>query len=394
MDFTLEEPEQAVADLAAELLGREVTPERLTAGEKADAAGHDTALWAALGEAGLLGVNVPEKFGGIGLGPVALGALLEEVGRTAAPIPALATLAYAVPALVTGGTAAQQEEFLSGVAAGTLVLSAALVEPLGDPLTPVTTAAPVAGGGWELTGLKTCVPAGLFADRILVSAMTPTGAALFLVDPAAPGVTRARQDTPSLVPEAQLELAQLHLPADALVGDATGELLAATVELAAAASCAVMAGVADKAVRLTADYVRTREQFGQTLAAFQAVRQRLADAYIDTTAVRLTALEALWRLEHGLPAAREVAVAKLYAAEAGRRVVRAAAHLHGGMGVDRTYPLHRYYAVAKQLEVVPRRRSPPAGQPRPAARCGRHRARRRLTRPARTGDHHPFRSLG
>jgi alkylation response protein AidB-like acyl-CoA dehydrogenase len=350
MDFTLEEPEQAVADLAAELLGREVTTERLAAGEKADAAGHDVALWAALAEAGLLGVTVPEKFGGIGLGPVALGAFLEEVGRTAAPVPALATLAYAVPALVTGGTAAQQEEFLPGVTDGSVVLSAALVEPLGDPNVPATTAVQVADG-WELTGLKTCVPSGMYADCILVSAMTSTGGALFLLDPAATGVTRTRQDTPSLVSEAQLELHDVRVTPDALVGDTTGQLLAATVELAAAASCAVMAGVADKAVRLTADYVRTREQFGQPLAAFQAVRQRLADAYIDTTAVRLTALEALWRLEHGLPAAREVAVAKLYAAEAGRRVVRAAAHLHGGIGVDREYPLHRYYAVAKQLEL-------------------------------------------
>jgi alkylation response protein AidB-like acyl-CoA dehydrogenase len=113
-----------------------------------------------------------------------------------------------------------------------------------------------------------------------------------------------------------------------------------------------MTGVTDAAVRLAATYTATREQFGRPLAMFQAVGQRAADAYVDTQAVRLTTLQAVWRLAEGMPAAKEVAVAKFYAAEAGQRVVRAATHLHGGMGVSREYPLHRYYIWAKQLELT------------------------------------------
>ena len=103
---------------------------------------------------------------------------------------------------------------------------------------------------------------------------------------------------------------------------------------------------------MTAEYTKTREQFDRPIATFQAVGQRAADAYIDTEAIRLTAWQAIWRLSEGLPATAEVAVAKFWAAEGGQRVVHAAQHLHGGMGVDRDYPLHRYFLWAKQLELT------------------------------------------
>jgi alkylation response protein AidB-like acyl-CoA dehydrogenase len=102
---------------------------------------------------------------------------------------------------------------------------------------------------------------------------------------------------------------------------------------------------------MTADYTKTREQFDRPIASFQAVAQRAADAYIDAEAVQLTARQAAWRLSEGLPAAEEVAIAKFWAADGGQRVVHAAQHLHGGMGVDRDYPLHRYFLLAKQLEL-------------------------------------------
>ena len=114
----------------------------------------------------------------------------------------------------------------------------------------------------------------------------------------------------------------------------------------------MMVGVCEVALRLTADYTKTREQFDKPIATFQAVGQRAADAYIDTEAVRLTAWQAVWRIDEGLPAAKEVAIAKFWAADGGQRVVHAAQHLHGGIGVDRDYPLHRYFLWAKQLELT------------------------------------------
>ncbi|MEL7210068.1 MAG: acyl-CoA dehydrogenase family protein, partial [Actinomycetota bacterium] len=107
-----------------------------------------------------------------------------------------------------------------------------------------------------------------------------------------------------------------------------------------------------QAVHLTAEYTKTREQFDRPIATFQAVGQRAADAFIDTEAIRLTTWQAVWRLSEGLPAGEQVSVAKFWAAEGGQRVVHAAQHLHGGMGVDRDYPLHRYFLWAKQLELT------------------------------------------
>jgi alkylation response protein AidB-like acyl-CoA dehydrogenase len=124
------------------------------------------------------------------------------------------------------------------------------------------------------------------------------------------------------------------------------------LQVATAAVCALLLGTADAALRLTADYTKTREQFGHPIAHFQAVGQRAADSFIDTTAIRLTMLQAVWLLAERLPAAKEVAVAKHFASDCGQRVDRACAHLHGGMGVSREYPLHRYYLAAKQYELT------------------------------------------
>ena len=124
------------------------------------------------------------------------------------------------------------------------------------------------------------------------------------------------------------------------------------VQRGTAGLCALAVGICEEALRMTAEYTKTREQFDRPIATFQAVGQRAADAYIDTEAVRLTAWQAIWRLSEELPAAAEVAVAKFWTAEGGQRVVHAAQHLHGGMGVDRDYPLHRYFLWAKVIELT------------------------------------------
>jgi alkylation response protein AidB-like acyl-CoA dehydrogenase len=123
-------------------------------------------------------------------------------------------------------------------------------------------------------------------------------------------------------------------------------------EFATAALCIEEAGVCAAALALTADYTKTREQFDKPIATFQAVGQRAADAYVDAEAIRLTAWQAASRLAAGLPASAEIAVAKFWAAEGGQRVVHAASHLHGGVGVDRDYPLHRYFLLTRQIELT------------------------------------------
>src|SRR5439155_2365738 len=177
---------------------------------------------------------------------------------------------------------------------------------------------------------------------------------VFLVDPSAAGVTRERQDTTSGRPEAKLGLDGVRVADADVIGDPTGgaAVVEWIVERAEAGACAITTGVCETALHMTAEYTKTREQFDRPIATFQAVGQRAADAYIDTEAIRLTTWQAIWRLSAGLPAAQEVAVAKFWASEGGQRVVHAAAHLHGGMGVDRDYPLHRYFLWAKHLELT------------------------------------------
>ncbi len=343
MDFALTDNQQTVRSLAAELLRDACAPEQLRAVE--DAGGYDRALWATLAEAGLLGVAVPESHGGLGLGLVELALLLEEAGRRVAPVPLL-SLALGGLVLARHGSPAQQSALLPGVAAGTTILTGALTEPLGDELSPATTATP-AGDGWVLEGTKTCVPAGEYAGHLLVSASTSDGPRLFLVDASASGVTVERQTTISYGSEALLLL-------DGAAGELVGGEGAVTdaVQVGQVAVCALLVGISAEAVRLTAEYTRTREQFGHPIGHFQAVTQRLGDGFIDTTAMRLTTLQAVWRVAQGLEADKEVAVAKFFASDGAQRVVRGAAHLHGGMGVSREYSFHRYYLAAKQLELT------------------------------------------
>jgi alkylation response protein AidB-like acyl-CoA dehydrogenase len=354
VDFDLTDEQQATIAVAAKLLGDKATPEAIRALERRDDLRFDRELWAAMADAGLLGIAVPAEHGGAGLGLLELCLVLEEVGRRTAPVPALATLALGALPVARWGSDAQRADLLPGVVAGTTVLTAALTEPLGDPRRPTVTARPE-GGGWVLDGERTNVPAGLMADVVLVPAtVAGTGeVGLFVVPADAAGLGRDRQDTTTGTPEARLTLAGVAVGADAALGplETAGTVVAWLVEHATVAACAVMAGLAAEAVRITGEYTTGREQFGRPIATFQAVGQRAADAYVDAQAIRLTMLQAAWRLAAGAPADREVAIAKYWASAGGQRVVHAASHLHGGIGVDRDYPLHRYFLLAKQLEL-------------------------------------------
>ena len=352
MDFDLSEEQQAIEELAGRLLADRSTPDALRELEAADDDRVDRDLWRAMADAGLLALVVPEQHGGAGLGIVELCLLLREVGRRTAAVPALATLALGALPLARWGTVAQQAAWLPGVSSGDTIMTAALVEPLGDPRAP-SLVARAEGDGWILDGVRSNVPYGMVADVVLVPALGDGEPAVFPVETDATGLTRHRQATTSGVPEALLELESVRVRGEDRLGGATShaEVLPDCVDLASVACCAVMAGLAAEAVRITGGYTTARQQFGRSIASFQAVTQRAADAYVDAQGIELTMLQAAWRLGAGLPADREVATAKYWAAAGGQRVVHAAQHLHGGMGVDREYPLHRYFLLAKQLEL-------------------------------------------
>ncbi len=350
MDFTFSEEQQAVKDLAAQILEGTISHERLkemrTNGEHLEAK-----AWQELANAGLIGIALPEAYGGSGQGFVAATLVLEQIGRHVAPVPYYASAVLGAMPIARYGTEAQKQALLPPAIAGTLILSGAYQEAGTAAEEPYTQAESTDGangsGHWSLSGQKDFVPAGLDAGRIVVSARTGDDVGLFLLDPTSAGVTVVRQDTTTGIPEARLELSGA--PADLLV--VGREALEWTLQHAMTALCAMGVGVFDREVRMTADYTSTRKQFDRPLASFQAVGQRAADAYIDAEAIRLTTWQAAWRLEHDLPAAVEVTTAKYWLAEGGQRVAAAAQHLHGGIGVDRDYPLHRYYLWAKWLQL-------------------------------------------
>jgi alkylation response protein AidB-like acyl-CoA dehydrogenase len=353
MDFSYSDEQQSIVDLAGQLLAEQSTHERQRELETGDGPRFDRELWAQLAATGLLGTAVPEEQGGAGLGFQEVAAICEKIGRHTAAVPFLETAVLGVLPLAEFGSPAQREAWLPRGVSGEVVLTAALQEDQAEPERPVTHASRDSDG-WVLTGSKLPVPAAEPADWVLVSASVEGGdVALFGVDPKAEGASLVGLETLTAEPASLLRLEGVRVGPDALLGslEAGRSLLEWLLLRATAAQCVLGVGICEAALEMTTEYIKERKQFGQPIAMFQSVGHRAADAFIDLQAIRLTALQACWRIAAGLPATREVALAKYWVAEAGARVVAAAQHLHGGMGVDRDYPVHRFYLYAKQLEL-------------------------------------------
>lgn len=354
MDFSYREEQQSLRELAAQILGDRVTDsfrrEFARSGEC-----YDRTLWKTLAEAGLLGVAIAEAHGGAGLGLTEICLVLEEQGRTLAPVPLLATLVLGAMPVQEFGSAVQRAALLPRVASGEILLTAALEETAGgDPLLP-TVKATANADGWRLRGVKACVPYGAQAHAILVSARTGRrSVGVFLVDPQAKGVRIEAQATTSGEPQAQVKFSNVQLSAADVLGDpANGaDIVRWMIERGHAALAAEQVGLMAEALRRTATYTRERVQFGHPTGSFQAVQHRLADGFIDVEALRSVYLRAVWALESGIPATAEVAAAKWWAARGGHRVTHTAQHLHGGVGSDVDYPIHAFFLRAKQIELA------------------------------------------
>jgi 3-oxo-4-pregnene-20-carboxyl-CoA dehydrogenase alpha subunit len=344
MDFTRSEAEIEVSQLAASVLAAAATD----AGVSTD---FDTGLWEDLAQAGLLSLALPADVGGDELGVQATAAVLTEVGRCAARVPALATLALGVLPIARFADPTIKQQVLAGVATGETVLTAAIREP-SDPMptAPRTVATLTTGGqAGTLTGLKTGVPYAAAAKWVLVpaSAGTPDAPArtvVAVIEPDADGLSWQRTRSSSGLPEYTLRLDDtpiLHL----LDGcDADG-----LYRIAVAGACAVADGILAAALDLTTEHVRSREQFGRPLATFQAVAQQIADVYATARTLHLATLSACWQLDTGRDAGQDTDVAAYWLAEYGPRAIRTCHHLHGGIGMDITYPLPRYSALLTDL---------------------------------------------
>ncbi|WP_433794890.1 acyl-CoA dehydrogenase family protein [Actinoplanes sp. CA-252034] len=312
MDFRLDETHDAIARLAAEVLAGSDKP------------------WTDLGRAGLLTLAVPERLGGAGLGALETALVLTEIGRRAVDVPALQHLALGVLTVARWGTEAQQDELLTG-----RTLGAAIAEP-GDPLPAAPRTAITAGG--TVTGVKTGVIA---ADRLLV---TVAGPAVVIIDPAGPGATLTNgilylNEAPSRL-----------LGGGAAVDGAGGaDCHAGLLRFAIAGACALGDGALAGALALTAEHVRTRQQFGRPLATFQAVAQQVADVYVASRTLHLVVTSAVWRLGTGRNAGDDLDIAAQWLTAEAPPAARTCHHLHGGLGLSIDYPLHRHTALIRDL---------------------------------------------
>jgi alkylation response protein AidB-like acyl-CoA dehydrogenase len=349
MDFAVSETQQDLAALTRRIVTDHVTQERLKTVE-ATGRRFDEVLWSALADAGVLAAAMPEAIGGGGLDLLEQCSILIELGRAVAPVPYLSSVALSAAAIGYFGTDAQRETWAEPAAAGTLLLTAALTEDLVDSPEAPTLHAERGPDGWSLTGTKAAVPAGTIADAFLVPATTDDGVAIFIVPADAAGLTVVPETYVDGDEVASLELSSVRIGDDERFGN--GDVLHWLVARMTIGLCALQLGVLERALELTAEYARERQQFGRPIGSFQAVAQRLADAYIDVDAVRLTMWEAAWRTAEPLHATPEIATAKFWAADAGHRVAHTAVHVHGGAGIDVDVPTHRYFLAAKRNEFL------------------------------------------
>lgn len=343
MDFTRTEAAQDLSGLVSTIVDAVCTPDHQRGLDKLDQR-FDKALWRTLIDADILNAAAPEEVGGGGFGVLEQTAILTALGRQLAAVPYLDSVVLAAGALARSGSPTLRREWAAPAVAGEKILTVALDgEPGQGPVRATTT-----GADFQLTGSRTQVAYGPVADAFLIPAETETGASIFLVTAQDPGVTVTALETTGLGSVAAIDLAGVPVGADRVAGDA--EALSWLSTRRAVGLAAFQLGVLERALELTAEYARTREQFDRPIGSFQAVSQRLADGYIDVKGLRLTLEQASWRLSEDLPADVEAATAAFWAAEAGHRVAHTTVHVHGGVGIDVDHPVHRYFITAKQTE--------------------------------------------
>ncbi len=360
MDFTPSEAQDELAGLARKILAQRGVAGHGVRGipggaECPPGQAEWDMPWADLAAAGVLAAGLPTSLGGAGLGLLEHCSVLAEIGRAVSDVPYLASIVLGAGAIAQFGSPSQRARWVVRAGQGAVVLTAALAEEDGDdPRAPSATAVRTAGR-WVLSGVKTTVPAAPRADLFLVPATTLDGVTVFLVSPSDAGVSVEPQRLTDFAEAGRVVLDGVTLDDDRVLGPGQGgQVTDWLVSRGTVGLCALQAGVLERVLELTAEYARNRVQLGRPIGSFQAVTQRLADAYIDTEAVRLTMWQAAWLLEEGdagaLRVGTAVAAAKFWAADAGHRVAHTAVHVHGGLGIDTSYPVHRYFVAAKHHE--------------------------------------------
>jgi len=341
MDFTTTEAAQDLGGLVDTIVDAVCTPDHQRELDRLEQR-FDRELWRKLIDADILSSAAASALGGDGFGVLEQVAILVALGHQLAAVPYLESVVLASSALARFGSEELQQAWGVPAVSGEKILTVALDGEMGEGPVQATRS----GDGYLLTGTRTQVGYGPAADAFLVPAETDSGTAVFLVT--ADDVSVTALQTTGLGSVGHLALDGTQVDDSRRVGGS--EVAAWLGTLATLGRTAFQLGVLERGLQMTAEYARTREQFDRPIGSFQAVSQRLADGYIDVKGLRLTLIQAAWRVSEDIPAEIDVASAAFWAADAGHRVAHTIVHVHGGVGVDTDHPVHRYFLAAKETE--------------------------------------------
>ena len=360
MDFDLTDDQRLLTDSVTRLLGNEYGFEQRKALLKTEM-GWSEKLWGQYAELGLLGLPIAEDFGGFGGGPVDIMLLMQAFGRHLVLEPYLATVVLGATAIKLAGSAAQQDEILTGIASGEIKLAFAHSERQARyDMTDVLTTAKPNAGGFILEGAKSVVLHGDCADKLVVSARTAgnrddaRGISLFLVDGNASGVARRGYTLRDGTRAAEISLSGVQVSREALLGEpdqALGTIIRVT-EAGIAATGAEVIGAMETMQAMTLDYLKTRQQFGKPIGENQALQHRAAEMLVAMEQGRSMAMLAAMMVDEpdAEERARNIAMAKVGVGQAGRFVSQNAVQLHGGIGMTEEYAVGHFFRRVMVVE--------------------------------------------
>ncbi|MYA62754.1 MAG: acyl-CoA dehydrogenase [Dehalococcoidia bacterium] len=357
MDLGLNETQQMLRTSAREFLEAEC-PTSYVRDMERDERGYTPQFWDKLAGLGWLGLVFPERYGGSELGFVELAILLEEMGRVLLPGPYFSTVLMAGMTIAEAGSDDQKREYLSGIASGRLIMTLALTEPSGRwDAEGVQAMAEPSGGGFALNGVKLYVPNANVSDHVIVAARTgqeESDVSLFVVPSNTDGLTITALQTIASDKQSEIALDNVYVPGSALLGELSGgwNVIEKALAWGAVGKCAEMLGGAQQTLDMTVAYAKQRIQFGRSIGSFQAIQHHVADMAADVEGCRYITYQAAWALAEGLPAEREVAMAKAWVSDAYHRVCMTAHQCHGAIGFTKEHDLQLYSRRAKVGELM------------------------------------------
>lgn len=357
MDFSLNEQQEMMQTLARDFLSTEYS-DKVLREMAASERGYTDELWQKMAAINLAGLAIPEEYGGVG-DFLDLTVVLEEMGRVCLISPFLATLVLGAPAIIEAGSEEQKQKFLPEIAEGKLIMTLALTEPPARyTADAVAVKAVPQNGQFVINGTKLFVPDAHVSHYLICVARTneatnpEDGMTLFMVDMNTPGISCNLLDTIAGDKQCEVSFDNVRVGGESVIGevDKGWPIIEKVMAKAAVGRCAEMVGVAQQALNMTLDYAKERLAFGHPIGAFQSIQHRCADMLVDIDGSRFMTYQAAWRINEGLPAAREVAMAKAWVGRACRRVVASAQQIHGAIGFTEDHILPFYTKKASACE--------------------------------------------